>query len=54
MFGDAREWRKWVTGLERLRKLDVEKIVPGHGKVCGPEIIDGHIQALEKRIAEAR
>jgi len=52
MFGDAKEWRRWVTGLERLRKLEIERIVPGHGKVCGPEIIERHIEALEKRIAE--
>lgn len=53
MFGDARDWRRWVAGLERLKKLDIEFIVPGHGEICGPEIIDGHIDALEKKIAEA-
>jgi cyclase len=53
MFGDARDWRKWVTGLEKLQKLEIERIVPGHGDVCGPEIIDEHIEALEGKIAEA-
>ena len=53
IFGDAKEWRRWIGGLERLKKLDIEKVVPGHGKVCGPEIIDAHIQTLEKRIAAA-
>ncbi len=53
MFGDAREWKKWVAGLEKLNRMEIEQIVPGHGDVCGPEIIDRHIEALEKKIAEA-
>jgi glyoxylase-like metal-dependent hydrolase (beta-lactamase superfamily II) len=53
MFGDAKEWRHWVSGLEKLKKLEIERIVPGHGSVCGPEIIDAHIQTIEKRIAGA-
>jgi cyclase len=53
MFGDAKEWRRWVSGLEKLKKLEIEKIVPGHGDICGPEIIDSHIEAIEKRIAGA-
>ena len=36
-----------VTGsiavLDRLRELNAETIVPGHGGVCGPEVID-HVQ----------
>jgi len=53
MFGDVRDWRKWVTGLERIQKLEIERIVPGHGDVCGPETIGEHIEALEAKIAEA-
>lgn len=53
MFGDHREWRKWVAGLEKLKKLDIESVVPGHGDVSGPEVIDQHIEILEQRIAEA-
>jgi cyclase len=53
MFGDAKEWRKWVAGLEKLKKLEIERIVPGHGNVCGPDIIDTHIKTLEGRIKEA-
>jgi len=53
MFGDVGDWRKWVGGLERLKKLEIETIVPGHGEICGPDIIDEHIAALEKKIAEA-
>lgn len=53
MFSDASDWKKWIVGLERLRKLDIETIVPGHGELCGPEIIESHIATLEHRIAEA-
>jgi cyclase len=53
MFGDVREWRKWISGLEKLDKLGIERIVPGHGDVCGPEIIGRHIEALEQKIGEA-
>lgn len=52
-FGDVREWRKWVAGLEKIKKSDIERIVPGHGCICGPEIIDEHIATLEKRIEQA-
>ena len=30
-----------LTALERLREFDADVIVPGHGPVCGPEVIDG-------------
>jgi cyclase len=53
MFGDVREWRKWVAGLTKLRRFEIEAIVPGHGNVCDASIIDEHIETLEKRIAEA-
>jgi cyclase len=30
----------YLTVLEKLRRLQVEVVVPGHGAVCGPEVID--------------
>jgi cyclase len=30
----------WLEALERLRALGAERIVPGHGEVCGPDAID--------------
>ncbi len=53
MFGDTGDWRKWVVGLEKLKKLEIQRIVPGHGEITGPEIIDDHIEKLQKKIAEA-
>ena len=31
---------QWVESLQRLKKLDAEIIVPGHGPVCGADRID--------------
>jgi cyclase len=53
MFGDVNDWRKWVGGLEKLKKLEIQTIVPGHGEICGPDIIDDHIAKLEKKIEGA-
>ena len=30
-----------LRAVERLRKLEPETIIPGHGSVCGPEVMDG-------------
>jgi len=53
MFGDPGDWRQWVAGLKKLAKLEIEQIVPGHGRICGPETIESHIETLETKIEEA-
>ena len=30
----------WLEALDRLRALGAEIIVPGHGAICGPDVID--------------
>jgi cyclase len=30
----------WLEALDRLRDLGAARIVPGHGSVCGPEVIE--------------
>ncbi len=35
-----------LTALERMWALGAETIVPGHGSVCGPEIIDDMVAYL--------
>jgi cyclase len=30
----------WLDALDQLRSLRAERIVPGHGAVCGPEVIE--------------
>ena len=39
---------QWLEALERIRTLDVDRIVPGHGPVVGKEYLDvqrSHLQA---------
>ncbi len=30
----------WLQTLEEIRELDAKTFIPGHGPVCGPEVID--------------
>jgi len=37
--GTARDWRRWLTSLERLEGLGAAVLVPGHGRILrGPEV----------------
>lgn len=44
----------WLETLDRLAKLDLEHIVPGHGAPCGPEAIAGVKAAVTAVIDEVR
>jgi glyoxylase-like metal-dependent hydrolase (beta-lactamase superfamily II) len=40
-FGGPAEWKEWIRQLNCLKKLEgLLAIIPGHGKLCGPEEID--------------
>jgi len=49
-FGGPTQWKLWISQLERLNKLDIETIVPGHGKLCSKEEIDRNIAYLREEI----
>jgi len=49
-FGGPKEWKQWIKSLQRLQELDIKKIVPGHGNICGKEEIQKNIEYLEKLI----
>jgi glyoxylase-like metal-dependent hydrolase (beta-lactamase superfamily II) len=51
-FGGPAEWKKWISHLERFKKLDIAAIVPGHGKLCSREEIDRNISYLEEVLAK--
>jgi len=38
MFGQPKDWQQWIAGLEKLQKLEIEKVVPG-----GLIIIDDYL-----------
>jgi len=40
----------WIRNLERLKGLDAEWVVPGHGAVSRPDIIESNIQFLQKQM----
>jgi glyoxylase-like metal-dependent hydrolase (beta-lactamase superfamily II) len=38
--------KTWIRNLERLKELDIEWILPGHGELSKPDIIDSNILFL--------
>jgi glyoxylase-like metal-dependent hydrolase (beta-lactamase superfamily II) len=52
-FGGPKEWKEWIYHLERLKKLDIQTVVPGHGKISGSWLLDQNISFLQQRIKEA-
>jgi cyclase len=46
-----------LAAVERLRQLGAETIVPGHGGVCGPEVLDtvaGYLNFVRDLAASAK
>jgi len=33
-FGNIKLWKKWITSLKKIEKLDIDFLVPGHGPLC--------------------
>jgi len=52
-FGDRNLWQQWIKSLEKISKLDISRIIPGHGRLCDTKEIHRHIAYLEKLIANA-
>ena len=46
-FGGPNEWKTWITQLERLKQLEINTIVPGHGSLCSKEEIERNINFLK-------
>jgi cyclase len=38
----------WIENLERLKELDIEWVLPGHGALSKPDIIDSNIAYLKR------
>ena len=43
---DSISIKTWIEHLERLKNLDIEWILPGHGAISKPDIIDSNISFL--------
>lgn len=46
-FGGPKQWKELIRSLEKLEKLDIKNIVPGHGKICKKDEIRRNIAYLE-------
>jgi cyclase len=46
---DSIDIKTWIKNLERLEKLEIEWILPGHGALSKPDIIDSNIQFLMRK-----
>ncbi len=45
-----------IAAVQRLKEFGAERIVPGHGAVCGPDVLDGmlaYLRFVEKLAADA-
>jgi glyoxylase-like metal-dependent hydrolase (beta-lactamase superfamily II) len=49
-FGGPEQWRQWIVQLERLKKLSLRAIVPGHGHLCTMNEIDRNIDYLSRML----
>lgn len=38
----------WISALEEARRLPISVVVPGHGPIGGPELIDAQIDVLKE------
>ncbi|NIO49712.1 MAG: MBL fold metallo-hydrolase [Candidatus Aminicenantes bacterium] len=47
-FGGPKEWKLWISHLERLKQLEINTIIPGHGKLCSKKEIDRNIAYLKE------
>jgi len=52
-FGDKNLWKEWINSLEKLRKLDIRCVIPGHGRLCDVKEIHRHIKYLKELIAKS-
>ena len=45
---------EWLDSLERLKQLDVDTIIPGHGEVCSWEYIDEQASFIREWISAVK
>jgi cyclase len=60
VFHDAMTWYheslpfEWLETLDYFKRMDVEVVVPGHGRAAGPELLDEMRQVVQEAIDEVR
>lgn len=53
-FGDPEEWKIWIAQLERLKKLSLKTVVPGHGGLCTKKELDRNIRYLKDYVMKKK
>jgi cyclase len=53
-FGGPKEWNLWIESLRKLDELEIERIVPGHGKICSKDEIKRNIAYLENLLEKRK
>jgi glyoxylase-like metal-dependent hydrolase (beta-lactamase superfamily II)/rhodanese-related sulfurtransferase len=51
-FGGPEEWKIWIAQLERLKRLPLKTVVPGHGSLCTKKELDRNIRYLKDSIGK--
>jgi len=51
-FGDKNLWQQWINSLDKLSRLDINCIIPGHGRLCDAKEIPRHIAYLKELIVK--
>ena len=46
--------REWLSSLERLKQLEVDILIPGHGEVCAKEYIDQQAAFIREWVAAVK
>ena len=41
---------EWILSLERMKNMEIDLIIPGHGEICGKEYIDEQISFIREWI----
>jgi glyoxylase-like metal-dependent hydrolase (beta-lactamase superfamily II) len=52
-FGNQRLWEQWIGSLEKLRGLEIEILVPGHGLICKKKEAHEEIERHKKFLTAA-
>ena len=47
-------FQDWFQSLDKIRKLNPQRIIPGHGPVCGLEAVEKQQQYMEKMMSLRR
>lgn len=45
---------KWIKALKMILEMKIEKIIPGHGPICGKEEVERYLNFMERMKREIR